>query len=101
MAKNRRPREEQNKSAYPALSQYAQNGGDVSCLIVVPSKRSYNNPNREWHPGDRFNYQGSEYVVQNQITKGLYIHAVGNCGKNIPTAKVRRVAYNGGLVYVR
>jgi hypothetical protein len=100
VAKNRKPREEQTKSNYPALSQYVKAGGTVSNLTVVPSKRSYNNPDREWHSGDQFNYQGKEYVVQNQITNGQYLRAVGNGNKNIPAGKVRRTAYNSGLVYV-
>ena len=100
VAKNRKPREEQSKSKYPALSQYVKNGGNVSNLIVTPSKRSYNNLNRELHPGDLVNYQGTEYVVQNQLTYGRYIRAVGNGKNNIPTANVRRVTHNRGLVYV-
>ena len=101
VAKNRKPREEQQKSKYPALSQYVEEGGSVNSLTVSPSKRSYNTPNREWHPGDRFNYQGQEYVVQNQITNGLYLRATGEGNKNFPVSKVRRISYNKGLVYIR
>ena len=100
VAKNRKPREEQSKSKYPALSQYVKNGGNVSNLLVTPSKRSYNNLSRELHPGDLVNYQGTEYVVQNQITNGQYIRAVGNGSNNIPTANVRCITHNRGLVYV-
>jgi hypothetical protein len=100
VAKNRKPREEQMKSKYPALSQYVKTSGTVSNLTVVPSKRSYNNLDREWHPGDRFNYLGKEYVMQGQITNGQYLRAVGNGNKNIPARKVRRTAYNRGLVYI-
>jgi hypothetical protein len=100
VAKNRKPREEQGKSQYPALSQYIQTGGSVSSLKVSPSKRSYNNPDREWHPGDRFNYQGKEYTVQSQITNGQYLRAVGAGNRNFPAGKVRRTAYNRGLVYI-
>jgi hypothetical protein len=100
VAKNRNPREEQERSRYPALSQYVKTGGSVSNLTVVPSKRSYNNLDREWHPGDCFNYLGKEYVMQGQITNGQYLRAVGNGNKNIPAGKVRRTAYNRGLVYI-
>ena len=100
VAKNRNPREEQGKSQYPALSQYVQAGGSVSSLKVSPSKRSYNNPDREWHPGDRFNYQGKEYTVQGQITNGQYLRAVGAGNRNFPASTVRRTAYNRGLVYI-
>ena len=100
VAKNRKPREEQMKSKYPALSQYVKTVGTVSNLTVVPSKRSYNNLDRKWHPGDCFNYLGKEYVMRGQITNGQYLRAVGNGNKNIPAGKVRRTAYNRGLVYI-
>ena len=100
VAKNRKPKEEQTKSNYLALSQYAKAGGTVSNLTVVPSKCSYNNLDREWHPRDCFNYLGKKYVMRGQITNGQYLRAVGNGNKNIPTRKVRRIAYNRGLVYI-
>ena len=75
VAKNRRPRFEQSKNGYPALSQYVEKGGDVSSLIVTKSVRRHNSKNREWFPGDRFEYLGREYVVSGQQNRGMYLLA--------------------------
>ena len=100
VAKNRKPREEQKSSGYPALSQYAAAGNPVNCLTVKKSLRYYNNVKREWHPGDQFMYQGTIYTVSGQQNNGYYLNAYCCPGVRFSTKNVTRVSYNKGLVYV-
>ncbi len=70
-----------------------------SQLIVTKSQRRYNNPNRVM-PGAIFLYQNKRYVLQGQLTGGIYYRAVGQGTTNFPARACKLVAKNTGLVTI-
>lgn len=95
VAKNRRPRYEQQG---PALSTLNLTRQEVSQFTVKKSTRYYNDPGRLM-PGAEFLYGGERYVMTGQLTGGKYLRAAGQGKKNFPVAKCRVIRKNRGLVY--
>lgn len=70
-----------------------------SQLVVTKSQRRYNNPDRVM-PGTTFIHQNKRYVLQGQLTGGLYYRAVNHGDTNFPARDCQIVAYNAGLVVI-
>ena len=99
VAKNRRPRYEQEKSGYKALSDMGYTRQQISTLHVKKSMRYYNDTGRDL-PGVEFFYNGERYVKSGQSNGGLYLRAEGQGKTNFPSSECRIVKKNRGLVYL-
>lgn len=71
----------------------------VSKLSVTKSVRYYNDLNRLM-PGASFLFEGKRYILQGQLSKGQYYHAVGCEKKNFPAVRCTVIRHNTGLVYI-
>jgi len=96
IAKNRRPRFEQQGKA---LSDLTLTRKELSVLTVKKSKRYYNTSKRIM-PGAEFVYQGERYILTGQLSGGQYYRAYGQGKKNFPSKDCRIIRYNRGLVYI-
>ena len=99
VAKNRRPRFEQEKSGYKALSDMGYTRQQVSVLHVKKSRRYYNDTGRDL-PGMEFFYNGKRYVKSGQSNGGIYLRAEGQGKTNFTASECRIVKKNRGLVYL-
>ena len=99
VAKNRRPRFEQEKSGYKALSDMGYTRKQVSVLHVKKSRRYYNDTKRDL-PGVEFFHNGKRYVKSGQSNGGFYIQAEGQGKTNFTASECRIVKKNRGLVYL-
>ncbi len=70
-----------------------------SRLTVKKSRRRYNNPDR-YLPGLVFLYQGKQYIMTGQRTRGRYLLAHGEGDKNFPARECHIIKLGGGLQYV-
>ena len=96
VAKNRRPRFEQNT---PALSDLNLTPAEISRLTVRKSLRYYNTQDRLM-PGAVFMRDGKFRVMSGQLSGGAYLRALGDASTNHPTREARVVARNTGIVMV-
>ena len=99
VAKNRRPRYEQEKSGYKALSDMGYTRQQISLLHVKKSMRYYNDTGRDL-PGLEFFHNGRRYVKSGQSNGGFYLRAEGQGKTNFPASECRIVKKNRGLVYL-
>ena len=99
VAKNRRPRYEQERSGYKALSNMGYTRQQVSLLHVKKSRRYYNDTKRDL-PGVEFFHNGKRYVKSGQSNGGFYIQAEGQGKANFTASECRIVKKNRGLVYL-
>lgn len=99
VAKNRRPRYEQEKSGYKALSDMGYTRQQISILHVKKSRRYYNDVKRDL-PGVEFFHNGKRYVKSGQLNGGLYFRAEGQGKTNFTASECRIVKKNRGLVYL-
>jgi len=96
IAKNRKPRFEQNGKA---LSDLNLTQKELARLTVKPSRRYYNNMERQLMPGTEFFYHGQRYIMSGQQNNGFYLLAVGS-KMRFKTSECGIVKLNRGLVYV-
>ena len=96
IAKNRKPRFEQNG---PALSDLKLTRRELSRLKVKKSIRHYNNPDRLMS-GTEFLYHGDRYVMSGQHCHGAYLRAVDFGTKEFRNKECRIIKRNRGLVYI-
>ena len=99
VAKNRRPRYEQEKSGYKALSDMEYTRQQISLLHVKKSVRYYNDTGRDL-PGVEFFHNGKRYVKSGQSNGGIYLRAEGQGKTNFPASECRIVKKNRGMVYL-
>ena len=99
VAKNRRPRYEQEKSGYKALSDMGYTRQQISLLHVKKSVRYYNDTGRDL-PGVEFFHNGKRYVKSGQSNGGIYLRAEGQGKTNFPASECRIVKKNRGMVYL-
>ena len=99
VAKNRRPRYEQEKSGYKALSDMGYTRQQISVLHVKKSQRYYNDVKRDL-PGVEFFHNGKRYIKSGQSNGGFYIQAEGQGKTNFTASECRIVKKNCGLVYL-
>lgn len=105
IAKNRKKRMDQKTDSlqdwFEAMIQkYGIREAERLCsrLTVKKSTRHYNNRNRVM-PGAVFRYNGRQYVMTGQHSKGQSYRAYGYGDRDFPSRKVRIVHQNDGLVY--
>ena len=96
VAKNRRPRFEQEDKALSDLNLSRQ---EISRLRVKKSTRYYNNPKRLM-PGAEFLYHRDRYVMRGQHCKGAYFRTAGAGTTEFPARECRIIRHNRGLVYI-
>ena len=96
VAKNRKPRFEQNG---PALADLALTRQDISRLTVKKSTRYYNTAGRLM-PGAEFFYDGERHIMTGQLTRGKYFRTAGHGTRNYPAANCHIRQENRGLVYI-
>ena len=99
VAKNRRPRYEQERSGYKALSDMGYTRQQISLLHVKKSVRYYNDTGRDL-PGVEFFHNGKRYVKSGRSNGGIYLRAEGQGKTNFPASECRIVKKNRGLVYL-
>ena len=99
VAKNRRPRYEQKKSGYKALSDMRYTRQQISMLHVKKSVRYYNDVKRDL-PGVEFFHNSKRYIKSGQSNGGFYIQAEGQGKTNFTASECRVVKKNRGLVYL-
>ena len=104
VAKNRRPRFEQNGDALSdwyekQVKELGEKEADVmrSRLTVKKSQRSYNNPKRLM-PGAIFLYRGERHVMCGQQNNGTRIFGIG-MRKSVDIRQCRIIRENAGLVF--
>ena len=107
VAKNRKPRFEQDKKV-PALSDwYELRCHEVGCqqarmelsgIRVSKSCRRYNDAHRTL-PGAVFQFQGQRFVMTGRITGGQYYRAYGQGQKNFPARRCT-IVQRKSLAYV-
>ena len=95
VARNRTPRYEQQGKALSDLKLTRQ---ETSKLQVRKSTRYYNDHDRLM-PGTEFLYHGKRYIMSGQISRGLYLRALGDTKTNYPIRDCRIIRKNRGLVY--
>ena len=96
VAKNRRPRFEQNGKA---LSDLCLTREETSRLTVKAGRRYYND-RRRMLPGMEFVYHGERHIMSGQHCHGAYIRAVATGTKDYRFADCHVLRYNCGLVYL-
>ena len=102
VAKNRKPRfgqEGDSLQSYLAKLPEADRRRVCSQMQVAQSARRYNNLNRKYLPGCVFYQNKRRYVMSGQLSKGMYLRAVGCGDTNFRTSKCL-IKRGGGLVYI-
>lgn len=107
VAKNRRPREEQEGDALSdwyekQVLAHGKENADVerSRLVVKKSVRSYNLPPKERiMPGATYEHGGKRYVLKSREGNGFYFNPIDKSGR-VTASECRLLTRNGGLVYL-